>query len=207
MDTLTETGVVERDGSGYRITPAGEAVTEEVQDFLDSIDTVAAAEGVLRDLSEVGIEVGPGALTHGEVVRSERQHPYEPARRFVELFRDSDELRLLAVSSATPMFTDEMHRRIAEGRETEVVCPESVVEANVEAMSDEMSGKLPEYLSVFVHEGPPVTVALFDDKVGFGSHDTEKGTLDVFADTSDDETYAEAETVYESYRDEADRLI
>ncbi len=208
LSSFEKNGFVEKDGSGeYRITPVGEAVMEEVDGFYESFETVVETQGILDVLNETGVDIDPGAFTDGNVVRSEREHPYRPARRFVEMFRESDELRLLAVSSATPMFTDEMHEMIANGRETEIVCPEIIVETNLESMSDEMMKRLPEYLSVHVHDDPPVTVALFDDTVGFGGHDPEKGTLDVFADTDETGTYAEAEDLYESYLREAERYL
>lgn len=207
MRSLEDVGFVERKGSEYSITPTGEAVTERVSELFSDVRAVAETSEILRVLDGTGVKIGPDVFAQGEVVLSERNRPYEPARRFVELLRDSSELRLLAVSSATPMFSDEMHRMIADGRETEIICPESIVKANVEDMSEELIEELPNHLSVFVHGSPPVTVALFDDRVGFGGHDYKKGTLDVFADTEDERAYAEAEKMYDRYREEAERFL
>lgn len=208
LNSFESNGLVEKEGSGeYRITPVGEAVVKQVEGFYESVNAVVETGEILSILDETRVDIDPGTFADGKVVRSVREHPYKPARRFVELFRESDELRLLAVSSATPMFSDEMHRMIADGKDTEIICTEGVLKANVGGMSDEMMTNLPDFLSVFIHDDPPITVALFDNTVGFGGHDPEKGTLDVFADTDDRKTYAEAESIYQEYRREAERYL
>jgi predicted transcriptional regulator len=98
------------------------------------------------------------------------------------------------------MFWEEKQRLVAEGRETEIVCPEEIVETSLDTVSRDTVAGLVRNMDIRVHDSPPFSVALFDDRVGVGGH-ADDGKLEVFADTDDDDAYEWGERVYERYRE------
>jgi len=207
LDRFVEEGIVERTNPGkYRLTPTGEAVTGEVGRFRERVSAVKDLAPVTESADDEGIEFDPSLFEDAVVATPTTEKPYEPARRFVEVFRETDELRLLVVSTATPMFSEEKQRLIAGGKETEVICPESIVETSIETVPRDTVEGLVENLTLRVHDDPPFSVALFDDRVGVGGHG-DGGRLKIFADTDSDEAYDWGERVYERYRDESDDMF
>lgn len=203
LNELIEDGVVERRGHGeYGLTATGEEVAHEVERFRSGVSGTKELSTVIESADEHGVDFDPEPFRRGVVAPSTPERPYQPGRRCLEVFRGADELRLLVVSTATPMFWEEKQRLVAEGRETEIVCPERVVESSLETVSRDIVGGLVRKMDVRVHDSPPFSVALFDDRVGIGGH-AEDGKLEVFADTDDDGAYDWGERVYERYREDS----
>jgi predicted transcriptional regulator len=200
---LVGKGMVEESERGvYDLTRTGEAIAHELESFCDSVENIRKLRPVLESTRDRGVSFDPSLFDGGVITTASQERPYEPARRFMDIFRETDELRLVVVSTATPIFSEEKQRMIAEGKETEVVCPESVVEVSIETVPHDIIDGLIENLTLRVHDDLPFSVALFDDRVGVAGH-ADDGTIKVFADTDDDEAYAWAERVYERYREES----
>lgn len=207
LDGFMQEGLVERLDTGvYGLTPTGEAVTEEVTGLRERVESLRELEPVTESADDEGIEFDPRLFADGVVVTPTPEKPYEPARRFMEVFREAESLRLLVVSTATPVFSEEKQRLIAEGKETEVLCPESIVEASMRTVPQEIVGGLIENLTLRVYDDPPFSVALFDDRVGVAGHDDD-GRLEVFADTDSREAYEWGERVYEKYLNESEAMF
>ncbi|MDY6779161.1 MAG: helix-turn-helix domain-containing protein, partial [Halobacteria archaeon] len=208
LSSLIDNGLVEkRKNREYVPTPLGEEIIQEVRGFRENTETATRLNQILESAESEGVDFDPRYFSEGEVVVSSPEEPYGPARRFMEVFRETDSLRLLVVSTSSPMFSEEKQKLIAEGRETEVVCPRSIVEATMETIPKEIIEDMMRNLTVHVHDEPPFSVALFDDRVGVGGHDREKGTLEVFADTENEEAYEWGEEIYERYLEESDRMF
>jgi predicted transcriptional regulator len=205
LNRFIRDGLAKRTKPGeYELTPTGEAVAKETSSFRDTVECMRELKPVTESARDEGFD--PGLFADGVVVTPTEEKPYEPARRFVEVFRETDSLRLLVVSTATPMFSEEKQRLIARGKETEVVCPEEIVETSMRTVPRDIVGGLVENLTLRVHDDPPFSVALFDDRVGVAGHDDD-GRIEVFADTDDDEAYGWGEDVYERYLRESDGLF
>jgi len=198
LNDLIESGIAERRDRGvYELTSVGEAVLNEVERFQEGVGSVVEMSTVVEAADEAGVGFDASLFADADVTVSDSGTPYEPARRFVGVLEDSDELRLLAASSAVPVFSSKA-RSLLEGDEVnaEVICPHGVVEP----------AEVDDHLSVRVHSGPPLSVALFDDRIGVAGHGDD-GNLDVFAVSEDDEAYDWGEKVYETYRSESERYF
>lgn len=207
LNRYIEEGVVERTGPGvYALTPMGEGVAREVERFREGVSNIRRLSSVIEAAEEHCIDFNPDPFKGGVVAASSRERPYAPGRRCLEVFRETDKLRLLVVSTATPRFWREKQRLVSEGRETEIVCPEGVVEASLDTISRDVVEGIVRNMDVRVHDSPPFSIALFDERVGVGGH-TDDGKLEVFADTDDTEAYEWGECVYESYREESDPMF
>jgi predicted transcriptional regulator len=207
LSSLIDDGIVERADPGeYRLTPTGEVVAREVESFRDGVSKVRSLGTVIESADRRGVGFDTEPFKRGTVAASTPKNPYRPGERCLELLRETDQLRLLVVSTATPMFWEEKQRLVAEGRKTEIVCPEAVVETSLDTVSEETVEGLVRNMDIRVHDNPPFSVALFDDRVAVGGH-ADDGRLEVFADTEDDEAYAWGERVYERYRDESDGMF
>jgi len=207
VESLEEKGVVEKTDGGYVLTPYGEVLHSKARELYSVAESGRSARHVLEAISDSEVDADPEMFADADTTVSEPELPYEPARKFIEMFESSDSLRLLAASSATPLFSRDMHELILDGRETEIVCTEPVVEVNVQKIPEEEVDEMLENLSVYVHESQPFTLSIFDDSVGVGKHDTETGTLNAFVEAGSDEAYAWAEGVYESYKQESEKYV
>lgn len=207
LNTLIEDGVVERKSHGeYSLTATGEEVTRELERFRDGVSNIKELSTVIESADTHGVEFDPEPFKNGVVAPLTPKNPYEPGRRCLEVFRETDELRLLVVSTATPRFWKEKQRLVSEGRETEIVCPEGVVEASLDTVSRDIVGGLVRNMDIRVHDDVPFSIALFDERVGVGGHGDD-GKLEVFADTDDEDAYEWGEGIYERYRRESDPMF
>jgi len=212
LDSLAERGIAEKVESGsepgthaYRLTPVGEAVLDETDRFRETVGRLSSMEDIVASARGSDAEFDPSLFKHGIVTVSGEGQPYAPARRLTNLVDGAGGMRLLAVSAASTVSFRRARHLAEEGSDVEIVCPEEVAEDCVESTTEEKNG-VGDAVSVHVHEEPPLTVALFDERVAVGAHD-EKGTLDVLVDTGARDAYDWGESVYERYRYESEAYV
>lgn len=198
--------VKEHDDGLYGLTPTGEVVARKVDEAHETVDRVGKLRPVLESTRGRDVEFHPSMFEDAVVETPSPESPYAPARRFMEVFRQTEELRLVVVSTATPMFSERKQRMIADGKTTHAVCPESIVETTIETLPSGIVDGLIRNLTVHVHDDPPFSVALFDDRVGVAGH-AEDGKIEVFADTDDVEAYEWGERYYERHLEEAEGMF
>jgi predicted transcriptional regulator len=199
LGSFIDRGLLKKECGVYRLTPVGESVLGEINDFKKSVGRVGRTRPIAESVpDEVGFE--PSLFKDGTVTVATPDRPYGPERRFMNLLRDADTVRFLGGSSAASGALGQSYRIASEGGSIEVVCPESVARANEDRFPTEGG----ERVTVLVHEDPSPTVALVDAHVCVGTHDSEKGGLRALADTDDPEAYDWSERVYERHRMEAD---
>ncbi|MDY6779162.1 MAG: helix-turn-helix domain-containing protein [Halobacteria archaeon] len=209
LNSLTEKGIVEKTETGggvYELTSVGEVVLDEVDEFRSSMESIAVTKDILKSARVNGIEMDHSLFEDATVTVSELKRPYEPVRRVTELVRGSDEMRLLTVSNAVPVFSSRMRRLITDGREVEMVCPMPVVKEGIKVASPEMREELKDRLDIHAGVEPPFILALFESRVAVGGHDDEAGTLEFLVDTDDDGAYGWGDDVYQQYLEESERV-
>ena len=203
LSSLLERGIAEKAGSdAYTLTPVGETVLEETERFRETVGRISCMESIVASARGTKTEFDPSLFKHGIVTVSEEGQPYAPARRLVRLVEGTEEMRLLAVSVASIAFLGGARSSASVETDVEIVCPEAVAETCAQKASGEERKEMEGSLSVHVHENPPLTVALLGERVAVGAHDTERGTLDVLADTGSREAYEWGERVYEGHRED-----
>jgi predicted transcriptional regulator len=206
LGSLVERGIAEEiepasDSDAYTLTPVGEAVLDETERFREAVGRISSMEGIVASARETGIEFDPSLFKHGIVTVSEERKPYAPARRLTNLVGDKGEVRLLAGSTASTVFFGGAGSLASEGTNVDVVCSKEVAKRCVEMASRQEVEKC---LTVRVHDDPPLTVALFDERVAVGAHDNKKGSLLVLVDTGSRDAYGWGEEVYERYRERSE---
>jgi predicted transcriptional regulator len=200
-------GLIEqRDDGLYSLTPTGEAVARKIDETHEAVEKIEKLRSVLESTRGRETEFDPSMFEDAVVETPRPENPYAPARRFMEVFRETEELRLVVVSTATPMFSEKKQRMIANGKTTHAVCPESIVETTIETLPSGIVDGLIRNLTVHIHDDPPFSVALFDDRVGVAGH-ADDGRIEVFADTADDEAYEWGERYYERHLEEAEGMF
>jgi predicted transcriptional regulator len=200
-------GLIEqRDDGLYGLTPTGEAVARKIDETHEAVEKIEKLRSVLESTRGRETEFDPSMFEDAVVETPNPENPYAPARRFMEVFRETEELRLVVVSTATPMFSEKKQRMIANGKTTHAVCPESIVETTIETLPSGIVDGLIRNLTVHIHDDPPFSVALFDDRVGVAGH-ADDGRIEVFADTADDEAYEWGERYYERHLEEAEGMF
>lgn len=207
---LMELGYVERDGGVFRLTRSGRVVAEATETLRRTASAVERLDPLLRTIDcDAGSEfrVAVEAFDDAVLTRSEPGHPYRPLNRFMDLVGTTDRLRGFDTTTVAPGNVATIHERIAEGMDTEILYPSSVVEGVLENEPEKAREAVESgNLTLWLHEALPCGLALFDDRVGLAGYDAGTGTLSVFVDTDDPEAYAWGERTFERYREAATPL-
>ena len=99
-----------------------------------------------------------------------------------------------------PTYMDEIHGRVLDGLETEVVERPDVAEdvmKNYPKKCVELCAS--EFLTMRIHDTLPFGLVIFDSHIGIGLRDSETGVGQAFIDTDAPEGRAWAKTLFESY--------
>lgn len=198
--SLRESGLVERANDGFVLTPLGEVCAEEIISFRSSIETAWKLEPILSTANTHRVDIDIDAFTDATVTTAEPGNPYRPVNRFMSLVSETDTLRSLDPASINPLQLDDLHERIVEGMEADIIFPPAVVEELLTANPQRArtafeSGNL----TLRIHDDLPFGLTLCDNRIGIGVYDDTVGILRTYADTDDPAAYKWANRIYAEY--------
>lgn len=206
--TFDDAGLLRRTDRGYELTRFGEVVADAVDRFDATVRTAHRIEPLLRTLEDADLDVDVDLFTDATVTQPEPGDPYPFVDRSMELFRDSETIRVLDRNQFIPPLYIERALEIAieTGMRGEFIVPKPIALETVTELPDlqravadgEASGKW------FVYDEIPFGMALYDDHVDFRLYDDETEQPSLLVDTDDPAALAWAEDVYERYRDRAE---
>ena len=203
--SLAEWGLVERSAGNYGLTEFGEAVADVVATFEADMRTIVRLTPLFEAIS--GVHPRCPVEADARVTTSESGDPFGPLARFVSLVRETETLRMFDSYAVAPTYMDEIHGRVLDGLRTEVIeRPEVALDVveNYPRKCVELCAS--EFLTMQLHEALPFGLVIFDSRIGVGIRDSESGTPRAFVDTDAPEGRTWAETLFESYWDEATQL-
>lgn len=206
--TFDEHGLLRRTDRGYELTRFGEIVAERVDRFDSTIRTAHRIEPLLRAFEAADLDVDVELFTDATVTKPEPGDPYPFVDRSMELFRQSDTIRVIDRNQfIPPLYVEEaLEIAIDTGMRGEFVVPKSIALETITGLPDlqqevangDASGKW------FVYEDVPFGMALYDDHLDLRAYDDETGRPLLLVDTDDPAALEWAEDVYERYRDRAE---
>ena len=201
---LAKAGLVERRKGRHALTGSGEAVTYDAGAFRNRAISAWRLAPLYETLAGCPVEIDPSLFADATVTVAAPGAPYAPVRRFGSLVDETDELVGFDTTAVDPSGFRYLADRIHGGMVTEVVYEPTVVERLAATHPKEVKTlSACDHLDVLVHEDLPFGLALFDDRVGLGGYEMETGVLRTYVDTDDPDALTWAESVYESYREEA----
>jgi predicted transcriptional regulator len=151
------------------------------------------------------IDVDLELFAEANVSTPEPVHSHRPLNRFVELVEDASSARGFGIATLAPMSAERLFQKAAGGMDTEIIYPSAVLKDNLlsnpRAAEDAIKRG---HLTPMVHEYLPCGLYIFDDRVILGGYNLESGVLRVVVDTDDPEAIDWADSVYTTYRREAE---
>ncbi|MFC6862950.1 helix-turn-helix transcriptional regulator [Halomicroarcula sp. GCM10025817] len=208
VGALQDCRLVEREGSRYRVTFAGEEALAAYEGFLDRLETLLAAQPVLAAL-DGHVDVDPAILHGADVVESTRAAPEAPIEHTISLFEGATKFRGTG-PAVIPRYIDAMVGLVERGATVELVVTQTVADALESEYPDGLADLTDAAtLSLFVTD-EPMSTAVWTAERPSG---TVSGLV-TYADAgisgvvnNDTETMnAWAADQYEAYRESATRL-
>lgn len=202
-------GLLRRTERGYTLTELGTTVYTQVDEFESAVKTAYRLRPLAEMFEAAGVDFEFDLFRNARVTSPEPGDPYPFIDRTLELFRESDTIRVIDCNPLVPPVYVERMLEIAlqTGMQGEFIVTEKIALGNMEqfpelqrkvAESDETSG---EYR---VHDDIPFGMALYDDHLDVRVYDEETGTPTLYADTDDPDALDWAESVYEEYYEESE---
>lgn len=205
--SLEESGLIERSGGEFVLTPLGEVSAREVAAFGSAIETAWELEPILGAASAHGVDIDVETFADVTVTTAAPGNPYRPVNRFMSLLSETETLYGLDPASINPLHLDDIYERIVDGMETDAVFPSAVVEELLTSNPDRAERAFESgNLTLRIHDDLPFGLTLCDDRIGVGVYDDETGLLRTYADTDASAAREWAEDVYADYRAEATEL-
>lgn len=130
LSELDERGWVQRTQEGrYEATPAGTHIVNELVPFVRSIKAIRELDEAVASLPTDSFTVGLEHFTDVAVLEPQPNDPTAPGASFVELIRDTSELRCLVEIAAPVALLTTMRDRAANGAlQSEHILSESLVQ-------------------------------------------------------------------------------
>ena len=203
-----DSGLLRRTDAGYELTRFGEVVAEAVERFDETVRTAHRMEPLLEAFETAGLAVDVELFTDATITTPEPGDPYPFVDRSMELFRDSETIRVIDRNQFIPPLYVEKALEIAieTGMRGKFIVPESVALETVTGMPElqrqvadgDATGKW------FVYEDIPFGMALYDEHLDLRAYDDETDRPLLLVDTDDPDAIAWAEDIYERYRRRAE---
>lgn len=205
--SLAEKDLIERPDGEFTLTDLGEIVTDAVSTFETNTRMVLCLAPVLEAVHDTTPDFDIGIFADATVTSAEHGDAYGPMTRFVSLFQETETLRGFDTLSIAPTYMEEFHQRILNGMETEVIDPPEVAADIMDNYPEKcVEVCVSEYFTHWLCDDLPYGLVIFDERAGIGVRDADTRTVWAFVDTDAPAAREWAETVYESYRQEAVRL-
>lgn len=198
---------VEKRGDSYRLTAAGEIVTEQFLDLVASVRTTEKLSSFLRWFPTAEFSLDISQLKDAEITPSTDSDPYAPGRRQTNFLRRVSQFRGF-LPAIDLQGTKVVHEQITSGTfEAEIVVSPGVGER---ITSGEFASLFREQLEtgqltvLVVDEPLPFYLGLGDGAVQIGVEDDE-GFPRALIETDSQPVVAWGDDVYETYRARATR--
>ncbi|MDX1747351.1 MAG: MarR family transcriptional regulator, partial [Halobacteriales archaeon] len=205
--SLEDMGVIEKYRGGYVLTHAGEEVREAASTFGTNVRTALRLGPVLEAVRNITPALDLEALADVTVTTSEQGDIHSPMNRFIHLVERTDSLCGIDINSITPLYIMDIRERILDGMTVEVVMRPVVVASFLAELPDEIIEVCDSsHVTIYLHDDPPCGIAIGDDRVQIGVRDGVSGAVSMSVDTDSPHVREWAETLLESYRENAVRM-
>lgn len=204
--SLEDRELIEKTKGRYAITTAGEEILEAVSEFETNIQIAVRLDPVLTVLRESGPPVDLDAFADATITTGSG-YTFSPQNRYLDLLDETETLRCFMFDSMVPSYLGDVHQRIDDALEVEVIKrPETAAEMLAEFPDLVIEVCNNDNVSLYLHDYLWYSLAIFDERIGIGALDTDTGTCHTLVDTDKPVARRWAEAVYESYKEEAVHL-
>ncbi|GGL23005.1 hypothetical protein GCM10009037_03070 [Halarchaeum grantii] len=206
LRACADEGWVARVDGDYRLTPTGERVVERACGFLDDLRVLDEKEALLDRLPTTDPPLPVAGFEDATVVTTTREQPHRAAEALTDRIRECDADHYDCLSpTMTKLYIDAFGDCIEDGASIDLVCPDSVLDAERAVRPDNVARSLalPAF-DLHVHPGDLDYALVVSDEVVFvGAYD-DANALNAVAWTADDAVREWARERFEAEKEVAD---
>jgi len=203
LNSLEEHDLVERFDGEYYLTIPGEVVAEEAAEFATRARTAMTLEPFLNTIDMNGIPVEH--FVDARITRRKPRQPHASLQRIIDLIEVSGSLRMLS-TVISPIYVDLGYREMMDGMNIEAVFDRQAMEIMLTEYGEKAYETVTTgHFDLYVHDGLPFELFLFDEKMGMAAHD-ENGIAQVLVESEAEPAIEWAEDIYARHLAEADPL-
>jgi len=205
--SLAERGILRKSNGEHTLTEFGQAVADVVATFEAGMKATVRLAPLFEAVSGTNPPCPIEAFADATVTSTDHGDPFGPLARFVSLVGETDSLRMADSYAIAPTYIDDIHGRVLDGLETEVIERPEVAEDVMENYPKKcVQLCASDFLEMRVHDDLPFGLVILDHRIGIGVRAPETGVPRAFVDTEANEAREWAETLFDSYWDEATEL-
>lgn len=205
--SLAERGMLRKSDGEHTLTEFGRAVSDVVAAFEEDMETTVRLGPMLEAVSGTDPPCPIEAFADATVTSTDHGDPFSPLARFVSLVQETDTLRMADSYAIAPAYIDEIQGRVLDGLEAAVIERPEVTEDIMENYPRRCVRLCAsEFFTLKLLDDLPFGLVILDHRIGIGVRDPETGRPRAFVDTDANEAREWAETLFDSYWNEATRL-
>jgi len=204
IDSLLDHDLITKEEGEYRLTTLGAILAEETNRFSTRAWSAATLEPFLNAIDETDIPVE--YFEDAVITRRQPREPHIAIQRLIELVEETSELRMLS-TVLSPIHVEFGYRAIMDGTVIKAVFDAELIDIMLEKYQEKAQRSIETgNFHVYMHDGLPFELFIFDDKMGMAAHD-ETGSAEVLVECSDPAAIEWAEDVYATHLADADALV
>lgn len=187
-----------------QLTPLGRTVAREVTGYVDRMETASDLAPLLNesDFESLPEPLDLAWLDDATVTLPKPGQPQRPAQRVVDLVDEAESVKGFG-PVVMPIYVEVFHRRITGGMAAELVVEPDVMDGLEGPYQDALVESLASgNLDIAIHEELPFGLLITESVVGLLGYDNDD-VLRIFVEGQHDELNRWAESIYDSYREEA----
>ena len=206
-NSLIERGILQKSSGEYTLTEFGHAVADVVVTFEEDMEAIVRLAPMIEVIGGTNLLCPIDAFADATITMANHGDPFGPLARFVSLVNETDSLRMADSYAIAPTYIDEIHGRVLDGLETEVIERPEVAEDIMENYPTKcVQLCASDYLKMQIHDDLSFGLVILDHRIGIGVRAPDTGVPRAFVDTEANEARYWAETIFESYWDDATEL-
>lgn len=206
LRTCADEGWVARVDGDYRLTPTGERVVRRARSLLGDLRVLDEKAALLERLPTTDPPLPLGGLDDAAVVTATREQPHRAAEAFTDHVRECDADHYDCLSpTMTKLYIDAFGDCIEDGASVDLVCPDSVLDAERDVRPDNVARSLalPAF-DLYVHPGDlDYALVVAGEEAFVGVYD-DASALSAVAWTDDDAVREWARERFEAEKEAAD---
>lgn len=204
LSALEEQGWVDEQSGTYRATTLGRTVVRALDEMEETLKTAHQLEPFFEHVPNTNDEIDVSVLTDATVTVANPSEPYGPTHRMQSLVSGPVAFRGFS-PVVYPSLSREFRREMQEkGLEIEIILERDVLESTRDKIDDFRPGSFDsDALRIGLHDGSfDYGLGIVEDEVILGST-ADSGFIEVTVECRNPEAVEWAESVYQSYREDA----
>jgi predicted transcriptional regulator len=201
-ETLRDHGALTKGDDGFVLTGYGRTLAHETVTYRRRVGTADRLRPLLNALPDDAPDIPLEAFVDATVTEPDSRRPHVSLRRLRDLVTETNTVHLLS-SVVSPVYVDLLSDAVLDGVTVAAVFDPAVVEIVFEEYTSPMreaagTGSF----DIRIGRDCPFELFVFDDRVTLAAHD-QRGHLQAFVETENDEAYVWAERLFGRYHDAA----